>query len=153
SRTSRQQIFHPFRALVTTMREQAVISHADSQASGKPPEKYGKRQSLPTEEEERGDGADVNQAEEKRDGPIQWLRKSAIVDDASHENRIPLVAGNDRNQFFFHCRSFGGRDGGGRGGLGHEPWQLDVPRQSQSAQSANAVPRDVEFVPGQTVTR
>jgi hypothetical protein len=50
--------------------EQAVIAHADAQASGNPPEKDGDEESLPGKEKERDDGSDVKQAHESGSDPV-----------------------------------------------------------------------------------
>jgi hypothetical protein len=65
-----QKVFHPLGALVTTMREQAVIAHADAEASREPPKKNSQQQRFPAEKEKCGDGADVKQAQKKCASPI-----------------------------------------------------------------------------------
>src|SRR5262249_50305870 len=52
-----KEIFHPFVSLESSMREQTVISNADSQASGNPPKQQGGEKAFPGEHEERGNRA------------------------------------------------------------------------------------------------
>src|SRR6266700_3066239 len=74
-----EEIFHPLRRLVTAVREQPVISHADTKASGNPPQYNSDRQRFPGEHEERNDCSNVECAHEKSCHPADWLAKSSVV--------------------------------------------------------------------------
>src|SRR5580700_753318 len=67
-----QKILHPLRRLVPTVREQAMISHADSQAARNPPQEHGNEQSLPCEEEKCRHRAHVKQAHKDRGNPVNF---------------------------------------------------------------------------------
>src|SRR5258708_36875693 len=45
-----QKIFHPLRRLVSAMRQQTVIAHANAEASGNPPQEHGDEERLPGKE-------------------------------------------------------------------------------------------------------
>src|SRR5579862_5040650 len=62
----RQEILHPFMGLEAAMREQTVISNADSQASRNPPQYHCSEKSLPCKHEERSDRANMKSDHEKR---------------------------------------------------------------------------------------
>src|SRR5271155_116415 len=47
----RQKILHPLRSLVATMGQQAVVAHADAQASRNPPKEARHKKGLPGEKE------------------------------------------------------------------------------------------------------
>src|SRR5260370_25424751 len=72
-----QKIFDPFVSLVSAMREQAVIAHADAQAAGHPIQKHRQRQIFPAEHEQRSDGANVKRKHEKSGDPASVLAKRA----------------------------------------------------------------------------
>src|SRR5580692_5009585 len=67
-----QEVLHPLRSLVATVREQPMISHADTQAARNPPQEHGDEQSLPCEEEKRRHRAHVKQAHEDRGHPVHF---------------------------------------------------------------------------------
>ena len=68
----RQKVFHPFRSLVPPVREQAVITHANAQASRHPPQKSSNEQCLPGKEE-RGDGPDVEGSHKEGCDPVDLV--------------------------------------------------------------------------------
>src|ERR1043165_9525591 len=59
--------------LVSAMRQQSVITHADAQAGGNPPKHECDHQGLPTEHEERCNGAEMKQPHENDGVPINTL--------------------------------------------------------------------------------
>src|ERR1700722_20625798 len=63
---NRQEILNPFRSLVSAVREQAVVSHANAQAAGNPPQEHRDKQCLPGEEKQSGHGSYVKQSHEHR---------------------------------------------------------------------------------------
>src|SRR5436305_15350326 len=69
----RQRVLNPFRRLVSTMCQQSVISHSDSQAARNPPQYHHCDECLPTEKEERGDRADVKCRHESGCYPIDLI--------------------------------------------------------------------------------
>src|ERR1700733_9102949 len=70
---NRQEIFNPLGSPVSAMRQQAVIAHADAEASRDPPEKDQCEKSFPTEEEKCGDGSDVKQEHERGGNPVDFV--------------------------------------------------------------------------------
>ena len=74
-----QKIFDPLRSLVAAMRQQPVIAHADSQAAGNPVQKQRDEKSLPGEEEQRGDGADVKQHHESGRYPVDFVACGGLL--------------------------------------------------------------------------
>src|ERR1700761_7140147 len=73
-----QKIFHPFISLEAAMREQAVISHADAEAAGDPPQGQGGEKALPGKHEEGNDGAHVECRHEKCCQLADWLAKCSV---------------------------------------------------------------------------
>src|SRR5574341_29689 len=69
-----QKIFDQLWCLVSAMRQQSVITHADAQAGGDPPEHERNYQSLPTEHEERCNRAKMKQPHENGGVPVNTLR-------------------------------------------------------------------------------
>ena len=65
------------------MGEEAVIAHADAEASGDPPEEDGDEERLPMKHEECGDGADVEDDEDGDGEPDYRLREGTIVAESS----------------------------------------------------------------------
>ena len=63
-RANGQEILHPLRRLISAMREQPVITHADAQAARNPPQEHRDEQSLPGEKEERRYRAHVKRSHE-----------------------------------------------------------------------------------------
>src|SRR5690349_6582502 len=70
-----QKIFHPLGGLVPAVREQAMVAHADAQASRDPPKNDGQSEGLPGEEKQRCDRADVKGQHERGRRPIDGFRK------------------------------------------------------------------------------
>jgi hypothetical protein len=60
------------------MREEAMVAHADAEASGDPPEDHGNEEGLPTEHEERGDGAEMERNHDEKRQPDDGLSEGAI---------------------------------------------------------------------------
>jgi hypothetical protein len=54
------------------MRQQPVITHADAQAAGNPPQKNGDEKCLPGEKEQRSHCPDVKQGHEDGGDPINF---------------------------------------------------------------------------------
>ena len=75
----RQKMFHPLRRFVAAVGKQAVVTHANAETSGDPPEKKPEGQRFPSKKEQRGDRADMKCQHEKRCGPINGLRKCFVV--------------------------------------------------------------------------
>ena len=55
------------------MSEQAVVTHADAQAARNPPEKQGDEEGFPGEEEESGNGAEMEQSHKRGGDPIDFV--------------------------------------------------------------------------------
>src|SRR5579859_5123377 len=79
-----QNILNPLGCFVSAMREQAVVAHADAEASGDPPQEHRERQRLPTEHEERSNCADMEQNHEKSCDPNDGLAESPVVFEYRH---------------------------------------------------------------------
>src|ERR1044071_7646159 len=69
----RQRVLDPFRRLVSTMRQQPVISHSDSQAAGDPPQYRDCNECFPTEKEKCGERADMERHHESGCYPIDLI--------------------------------------------------------------------------------
>src|SRR5271170_5161661 len=67
-----QEVLHPLRRLVAAVREQAMISHPDSQAARNPPQEHGDKQSLPCEEKKCRHSAHVKQTHKDRGHPVHF---------------------------------------------------------------------------------
>src|SRR5215472_620598 len=65
SRAYCQKIFEPLVGLVSAMGEQAVITHADAEAAGDPPQQHSHKKCFPGKHEKRGYGAEVKSHHEK----------------------------------------------------------------------------------------
>lgn len=65
-----ESVLKPFGDFVSAMSKEPVIAHANSQASGNPPQEQGDEESLPREKEKGGNGADVEQGHEESSDPI-----------------------------------------------------------------------------------
>src|SRR5258707_12289129 len=70
SRTPGKKLFHPLGRLVSAMRQQPVIAHADAKAPGNPPQKNGDEECFPGEEKQRCNRADVKQAHRDCSTPV-----------------------------------------------------------------------------------
>jgi hypothetical protein len=66
-----EEIFQPQWALVTPMRMQPVVSHADPETGGDPVNENGGQEVAPTEHKQRSNRADVKQAENDYGRPVQ----------------------------------------------------------------------------------
>src|SRR5665213_694455 len=88
-----QKVFNPLGSFVAAMREQPVIAHSDSQASGNPPENYGRQYSLPTEEEKCSDRANMKCNHEKGGNPIYRLRKCLVSFYGTFHVPVPFISG------------------------------------------------------------
>ena len=91
-----QKIFNPVRSLVSAMRQQPVIAHADAEASGNPIQHDGQGERLPRKQEKRSDRADVKQEHEGGGRPVQRPLESPVVMQNAHFRRI-LSAGYARH--------------------------------------------------------
>jgi hypothetical protein len=54
-----EEVLDPFGRFITAVRQQPVVAHADTQASGNPPQQHREQERLPAEEEKCRDGTDV----------------------------------------------------------------------------------------------
>jgi hypothetical protein len=79
--TDGKEVFHPLGGFVASMGEEAMVAHADPEASGKPTEEYGQEEGLPTEHEQCGDGAEVERNHHQEGDPDYGLSKSSIVSE------------------------------------------------------------------------
>src|SRR6185369_14545005 len=68
-----QQVFDPLRCLVTTMRQESVITHTDPQARGNPPEHDCYYQRLPIEHKKCRHRAHMEQGHENRSVPVDTV--------------------------------------------------------------------------------
>src|ERR1700733_6106400 len=68
-----EEILDPLRGPVAAMRQQAMVGHADAQASRNPPKKHGHEQSFPGEEEERDNCPDVKQGHKGCSYPVDLV--------------------------------------------------------------------------------
>src|SRR5580698_2152065 len=73
-RTYGKGMFQPFWRLVSAMRQQAVIAHADAEVDGNDMQDNQEEKHMPTEEEQRRDCAHVKDEHESEDGPIECAR-------------------------------------------------------------------------------
>src|SRR5579864_8582433 len=87
--TNCQEIFHPLRRFVAAMREQPVISHADSQAAGYPPEHGHGQQCLPRKEKQRRNGADVECKHESRCYPVDLIIMTRALERFNFQGHFP----------------------------------------------------------------
>jgi hypothetical protein len=63
------------------MREQPMVSHPDTEASRNPPQQPGKKESFPTEYEERCHRAGVKQDHEEDCYPDSWLSERPVASE------------------------------------------------------------------------
>ena len=88
-----QKIFHPLGGLVTSMREQPMVSDTYSKASGDPPQNHRKQKCFPTEEEQRGHCAYVERNHDEGGDPNDRLRKRSVVrQDLWHSHIVPSLS-------------------------------------------------------------
>src|SRR5277367_6703585 len=71
SRADGERVFDPLRHFVRPMREQAVITHADSQAERHPIQDKRNGDGLPVDKKERSDGASVKNNQKDDYRPIR----------------------------------------------------------------------------------
>jgi hypothetical protein len=50
-----------------------MVTHADTEPDGHPVQKHGRRQDFPAEDEERGDGPDMQQEENDAGQPVEFV--------------------------------------------------------------------------------
>jgi hypothetical protein len=79
----RQDVFHPLGSLVTAMRKQPMVSHPNAEAPRNPPQQPGKKQSFPTEYEERRHCACVKEDHEEDRYPNSWLSEGPVASEES----------------------------------------------------------------------
>ena len=83
-----EEVLHPLGRLVSAVRQQAVVAHADAPAARDVPEEGGGGDRAPVEVEERGDGTDVVNRHCDDGHPVDALGYLAAVDlrrsDMSH---------------------------------------------------------------------
>jgi hypothetical protein len=70
----REKIFHPSRHLVAPVREQAMITHADSDIDGNDMKNHSDKQRGPGKEEERCDGSQMEKQHKSKDQPVHRRR-------------------------------------------------------------------------------
>ena len=83
------EIFEPLISLEAAMREQPVISNADAQAAGNPPQKQRDEKSLPGKHEKRCDRAYVKCHHEKSCEFADWFPKRPVPLEKIHECEAP----------------------------------------------------------------
>src|SRR5271168_1873028 len=81
-----ENILHPFRGLVASMREEPMVSHPDADAASDPPEKHRYEERLPGKEEQGNNGTDMKDHHEEGGDPNDGLRKCSVVPWAPHED-------------------------------------------------------------------
>ena len=81
--TPGEEIFHPLRRLISAMRQQPVIAHADAKAAGNPPKKNGYEERLPGKEKERRNGARMKQDHGGSRAPIEAVTIGTVFTQAS----------------------------------------------------------------------
>jgi hypothetical protein len=75
------------------MRKQPMISDAYAEASGEPPKYHGDQESVPTEEEQRDQRADVKGSHDQGGDPNDGLfKRSVLRKDPCHLHIVPLSA-------------------------------------------------------------
>src|SRR5207302_4690019 len=79
-----QEVFHPFRRFIASMREEPVIAHAYTKASGNPPKQERKCKCFPSEKEQCEDGANVECSYEESRRPVNRLRKCLVTFKDAH---------------------------------------------------------------------
>ena len=100
-----EEVLDPLGGFVATVREQAVIGHADTDVDGEEVHDHEDGQVRPGEEEESGDGADVEEAHSDGRDPVD----AALLELATHAKVL----------LDLHLDLSDGRDDGGAlGGLG-----------------------------------
>jgi hypothetical protein len=73
-----EEVLHPAGGFVAAMGEEAVVAHADAEASSEPPEEHGDEEGFPVEHEERGDGAEMERDHDEERQPYDGLCEGAI---------------------------------------------------------------------------
>src|SRR5579859_6392920 len=68
-----QEIFHPLGSLVSAMREQPVVGHADAQASRNPPQKHRNEKGLPGEKEKGSNRPNMKQGHKGCSYPVDFV--------------------------------------------------------------------------------
>src|SRR6266436_1062861 len=79
SAASRQKIFHPFRSLVSAMRQQPVVAHANTETASHPPQHQRHREGLPGKEKQRSNRANVECSDKKSRRPVNRLFECFVV--------------------------------------------------------------------------
>src|SRR5581483_7245293 len=90
-----QEILHPLRSLVPAMGKQAMIAHANSQASCDPPERERGNQGLPGEKEKRRHRAGVKCNHECGSDPVNlvvFARAFQRFHGHSHEMKLSVAS-------------------------------------------------------------
>src|ERR1700680_3520039 len=90
---NRECILHPFRRVVRTMGEQTVVTHANAEASRNPPEQGCRDQRLPSEEEQSGYGAEVQESQNDGREPDNRLPEGLVISQHAHSSPERSVAG------------------------------------------------------------
>lgn len=80
----RKKIFHPLWSFVAAMRQQTVVAHADTEASGDPPQNERQQQRFPTKHEERSQRSDMEEEQEKGGNQTDGLRERAVAGKNAH---------------------------------------------------------------------
>jgi hypothetical protein len=85
-----QKVLHPLRSLITSMGKKPMVSDTYAKTSGDPPQNHRKKECLPTEEEQRGQCADVERNHDEGGDPNDRLRKCSVMrEELSHSHIVP----------------------------------------------------------------
>ena len=74
-----EEVLEPSGSFVAAMREEAVVAHADAEASGDPPEKHGDEERLPMKHEERSDSTGMERNHDEEGDPDDGLGKGSVA--------------------------------------------------------------------------
>jgi hypothetical protein len=89
-----EEVLHPPRCFVAAMSEEAMVAHADAEASGEPAQEQGEEERLPTEHEECGYGAEMKCDDHEGRHPDDGLGEGTIVNEYSRlAHNVNLTTG------------------------------------------------------------
>src|SRR5262249_2053009 len=86
----RQEVLNPFICLESTMGQQPMVTHANAQAAGNPPQQHGRNKRLPGKHEQRRDCAYMKCHHKKSGEFADRLTKCAITLEQFHEYDFSL---------------------------------------------------------------
>ena len=75
-----KRVLQPQRALVTPVRVEPVVAHADAKPDGEPVEKQRDAQVLPAKPEQCGHGSNMEQNKNNDSGPVEAFRERIVED-------------------------------------------------------------------------